>query len=127
MRKDSPLAEKESINAKDLLGIPIIAPYSIMNYNNFLKWMGNDFEKLNIVAFFNLIFNASLLVEEGANYAICVNDLVNTTGNSNLCFKPLTPKIALSSVLVWKKYQIFSKPSQKFLDELKKIICKTDN
>lgn len=46
---------------------------------------------LNIVATYNLIFNASLMVDEGLGYAITFNGIINTTGVSNLCFQPLSP------------------------------------
>lgn len=124
MRKDAPLARQDFISPKDLIGIPIIAPASIVNYNSFLKWIGSDFEKLNIVATCNLIYNPSLLIEEGNNYAITLDHLINTSGDSKLCFRPFSPSVNLSSVIVWKKYQVFSKASKKFLDELKNEINK---
>ncbi len=45
---------------------------------------------LNVVATYNLVFNASLLVEEGLGYAICLDKLINTQG-SNLCFRRFPP------------------------------------
>lgn len=42
------------------------------------------------------------------------------TEENNLCFKPLTPILKTNLVMVWKKYQVFSKASQTFLNELQK-------
>jgi hypothetical protein len=46
--------------------------------------LGTDFERLNIVATYNILYNASLMVKEGVGYALCLNKIINTTGNSNL-------------------------------------------
>ena len=67
------------------------------------------------MATYNLIYNASLMVDEGMGYAFTLAKLVNTTG-SNLCFRPLEPRLELGMYLVWKKSQIFSKAAELFLD-----------
>ena len=77
--------------------------------------------KLNIAATYTLLFNGSLFVEEGMGYAICFDGLINTSGESNLCFRPLRPVQHTTASLIWKKYQVLSKASQKFLEMLQKI------
>jgi len=62
-----------------------------------------------------LINNAALMVEEGVGYALCLDKLINTTGESNLCFRPLAPRLEAHLYLVWKKYQVFSRAAEKFL------------
>jgi DNA-binding transcriptional LysR family regulator len=81
--------------------------------------LGTDAEKLNIVATFNLLYNASLMVESGLGYAVCINNLANTSAESPLCFRPLYPEIRSRLVLVWKKYQLLSKAEQLFLERVK--------
>jgi DNA-binding transcriptional LysR family regulator len=121
MRKDSPLAQKEVITPADLQGVPLLA--SSRRQNNFLPefaaWLGTDAEKLDIVATFNLLYNASLMVESGLGYAVCINNLANTSAESPLCFRPLYPEIRSQLVLVWKKYQLLSKAEQVFLERVK--------
>jgi len=46
-------------------------------------------EELNIIATYNLLFNAELMVEAGVGYALCLDKLVNTMDISELCFRPL--------------------------------------
>lgn len=116
MRRDSPLAAQDNISSKDLWDIPIITSAQSLVSDEFTGWLGKDFEKLNIVATYNLLYNASLMVDEGFGYALCLDKLINTTGNSNLCFKPLYPRFEVNLDLVWKKYQVFSKAAQKFLE-----------
>ena len=75
-----------------------------------------------VVATYNLIYNASRMVDEGMGYAITFDQLINTSGNSNLCFVPLSPKIEAGMNFIWKRYQVFSKAATLFLQELQKII-----
>lgn len=115
MRRDSPLAVLESIQPEDLWNVPIIVSRQALEGGQLLSWLKADREKLTIVASYNLLFNASLLVEDGIGYALCLDNIINITGDSILCFRPLTPELESHVDLVWKKYQIFSKASELFL------------
>ena len=114
MRRDSPLAAKDSIKPEDLSDIPILSSRNVTARRRISEWLGRDFETLNIVATFNLIFNAALLVEEGIGYAVCLDKLVRLSEKSPLCFRPFEPKLEASLCVVWKKNQVFSKASERF-------------
>lgn len=118
MRKDSPLAMKEFIAPEDLYNVPIIRSGQTMKKNELFDWFKKDANSMNVVATYNLIYNASLLVKEGLGYAVGLDRLINTTGDSELCFRPLKPKIETSLAVAWKKYQVFSKAAEKFLELL---------
>lgn len=118
MRKDSPLASCDTIKPENLLNIPLLCSRQSMIGKEISEWIGLDYDKLNIVTTYNLVYNASLMVEEGIGYALSLDKLVNTTGNSVLCFKPLEPKLEVGLNIVWKKSQIFSKAAKKFLERL---------
>ena len=118
MRKDSPLAGKERILAEDLENIPLIVSRQSMVHNELSGWSGSNFDKLNIVATYNLIYNASLMVDEGLGYALCLDRLVFSADNNNFCFRPLEPKLEAHLNIAWKKYQVFSKAAEKFLEAL---------
>ena len=122
MRKDSPLAIKDYLEPTDLFNIPLLCSRQALNNNEFSGWFGNNTEKLNVVATYNLVYNVSLFVEEGFGYALTFDKLINLTDDSNLCFKPIIPNLKANLVMVWKKYQVFSKATQKFLDELQNEI-----
>ena len=122
MRKDSDLAKKNYIEPNDLLNIPLLCSRQALANNDFSIWFGDNIEKLNVVATYNLIYNASLYVKEGFGYALTLYNLINLTDDSNLFFKPIIPNLKANLVMVWKKYQVFSKATQKFLDELQKEI-----
>lgn len=122
MRKDSPLAEKEYIEPEDLWNLPLIVSLQADKNNELSGWLMRSRERLDIVATYNLLFNASIMVEEGLGYALCVDKIVRTDGGSILCFKPLRPARSASLDVVWKKHQPLSKPAELFLKCLKENI-----
>lgn len=120
MRRDSPLAAKESITPEDLWDKPLIISRQENNYGALTAWINRKLPELEIIATYNLLFNASLMVEEGLGYAIGFDKIINTSGKSSLCFRPLSPEMKESMRIIWKKYQVFSKASEKFLEILLK-------
>lgn len=118
MRRDAPLAGKEFITAADLIDKPLIISRQAFQNIEFKSFFHCGQEKLNIVATYNLLFNGSLMVDGGMGYAISLDKLINVSGNSNLCFRPLEPRVEARMNIVWKKYQVFSKPAKKFLQVL---------
>lgn len=119
MRRDSPLAKKDAVQPQDLLDKPLILSAQKADAWPMSNWFGQDISKLNVVATYNLVFNASLLVEEGLGYAVCFDKLINVSGDSNLCFRPLSPTIEAKASIIWKRYQVLSKAAECFLNELK--------
>ena len=119
MRKDSPLSMRDAIRPTDLWDVPLIASRQRLVSGDIAKWIGKDYEELNVVATYNLIYNASLMVEQGMGYSLALDKLVNTTGSSNLCFRPLSPKLEAKIYIVWKRYQVFSKAADIFLSKLR--------
>lgn len=123
MRKDCPLAQKERIRKENLLNLPLIcsrqAIFSERSGNEFANWFGEDFDKLNIVTTFNLVYNAAIMVEAGIGYAVTIDKIANTSANSNLCFRALEPPLDAGLNIVWKKYQVFSSAAELFLNRLR--------
>ncbi|MDE6189314.1 MAG: LysR family transcriptional regulator [Clostridia bacterium] len=122
MRKDSPLAEKEYIAPEDLWDKPLIRSKHSLGKSIIADWFRKSAEELNIVATYNLLYNASILVEEGIGYALCLDKIIKTDGNSNLCFRPLYPQLISHLDIAWKKYQVFPKSAEIFLKRLQEII-----
>lgn len=120
MRRNSPLAEKKSIIAEDLWDKPLIISHQTSINSEMFSWLKTDISKLNIVATYDLVYNASLFVKKGFGYVIALDKLINTTGNSTLCFRPLYPTLEAGLCIVWKKYQVFSRASNAFLHQLQK-------
>lgn len=114
MRKDHPLSEKKEVFLNDLKSYPLILSRGHGKY--FSEYGG--FSGLNIAGTYNLIYNASLLVEDGLGLAISLEGLINTTGDSPLTFRILVPEVCVHGSLIWKKYQILSPAVQMFVNRL---------
>ena len=115
MRKDSPLAEKTVVSASDLKGLPLIVPRAARE----LLSSDPTLAGLQIVTVYNLIYNASLFVEDGVGYAIGFGGLVNVSGDSVLAFRPLESQLSQSGTVIWKKYEVFTPAVNLFLERLK--------
>ena len=114
MRRDDALAEKEYITVKDLYDKPLI----VSRANGLDIFSGSQARRLQVAATYNLLYNASLMVEDGIGVAISFDGLVDTSGNSSLCFRPLYPEISVSPSLIWKRHQKLSIISQLFIKQL---------
>ncbi len=122
MRKDSPMADKESIRKEDLLDVPLICSRQVMTQrrteNEFADWFGDDFDRLHVVTTFNLVYNAAIMVEAGVGYAVTLDKLAHTSEDSLLCFRPLMPPLESGMNIIWKKYQVFSPAAELFLERM---------
>ena len=78
MPKDSELAKKDVITPNDLMKEPLIVSRQGITRGELQNWFKLPEEKLNVVATYNLLYNASLLVEEGVGYALCLDKIINT-------------------------------------------------
>ena len=118
MRKDSPLSNKTEIMAQDLWDVPLIVSQQALATHELFHWLKKEHEKLNIVATYNLLYNASLMVEEGLGYALCLDHLIYTGKDSPLCFRPLSPQLKAHVYLIWRQHNFLSKAAALFHDEL---------
>lgn len=121
VRKDSPLAERATITPTDLLEIPLLVSRQQQLAQFFEAWSGIAELRLNVVATYNLIYNAALMVDEGFGSALCLDKLINTSGNSNLRFIPMEPKMDVHLDFAWKKYQVHCKAGELFLETVRKF------
>lgn len=122
MRKDSPLAALPDIKAENLFGLPLLCSRQSLMRNELSGWFGGSADRLDIVMTYNLIYNAAIMVEEGIGCALCLDKLVNTTGDSALCFRPLSPCLEAQLYVVWKKHPAFSKAAEVLLGQLQAFL-----
>ena len=83
------------VRSEDLWDKPLIISRQDDNIGALTTWIKHEISEIEIIATYNLLFNAYLMVEEGMS-------------------------------IIWKKYQVFSKASEKFIQEIKeltKIAC----
>lgn len=119
MPQDCPLADQESVNIDQLKTLPmIIADQTFFGHQD-MDWFGED--ALHVVATYNLIYNATFLVEHGIGYALCLDRLVNTQGRA-LVFRPISPELSVELFIVTKKYQTLAPAAKMFYGQLRKRI-----
>ena len=118
MPKECPLARKPSISADDLTGLPLFCSEQGWS-RDIAKWCGNKIDTLHLEGSFRLSYNGSLFVKEGLGYLLTFEHLIDTSPDSGLTFRPLTPKLETKLYLIWKKYQVFTPIAEKMLKKLK--------
>lgn len=127
MRADAQLAEKDVIQPIDLVGRPLITSRQAAQRGTFQIWSGELFNQLNFVGTYNLIFNASLLVQTGAVMALTYDKLIDHyTTKDGLVFRPLAPAVVEPNTLVWSKNHQLPNLNRLFLDTLQKEIANND-
>ena len=119
VRRDSPLAGKAALRPADLVGVPLMMTQRTVVQNEVMNWLGGYGEKMEIVSTYNLMYNTAMMVKNGMGAAIC---LKSESRYEDLCFVPLDPALELSSVLAWKKNQVFSPATMAFIRYVKKTI-----
>ena len=113
----SSLSEKESITADDLLGLPLFC--SEQSWENDIRpWAKDRFAKLHLEGSFRLSFNGSMFAREGLGILLTLNNLVNTSSESGLTFRPLSPHLEMKMYLIWNKYQSFTPIAERFLKHM---------
>ena len=114
--KSSPLAKKDAVSPKDLLGIPLILSGREQVRSELANWFGEDRDHMEIAVTYNLILNAANMVKNGVGVALCFY-LENIS--DALQFIPLSPQLETGTVLAWKKDQSFSPAAERFLQLIK--------
>ena len=124
MRRDEPLAQKTSVTIADVSGLDLIIPRQPNHSTMLSEMIAEQAPDANIVAEYNLIYNASVMVNEGIGSAITLDRLINVSGDSKLCFRPFEPPMEAICYFIWKRYPVFTKAASTFLEQFKKDISK---
>ena len=116
---DSPLAGKESLTADDLAGMPLFC--SEQSWENDIRpWAKERFSALRLEGSFRLAYNGSMFAKEGLGILLTLNNLIDTSAESGLVFRPLSPRLEMKMYLIWNKYQSFTPIAERFLKQIQK-------
>ena len=117
--KDHPLTQMESPTLKDILKYPLIVSAQTSSEPSALAGVG-DYQ---IVASYNLLYNASLLVKAGVGIALCLDGIIDTSyEDSPLKFIASDTDQTNQMQIIWKKQSTQSPIAKKFLNILKEEI-----
>lgn len=117
--KEHPLAQKDAVTPKDLLGVPLLISGRETIRNELAGWFGDAYDKIEVAATFNPILNAANMVKNGVGAALCY-DFGNLS--DTLSFVPLSPKLETGTVLAWEKDQTYSPAADHFLGFIKNAV-----
>lgn len=120
VRDDSPLANKEFIIPNDLKNQPLLLPGRENVNHELVNWLGENFENMNNVASYNLIYNDVKLVQNGMGILICLQLDASYEG---IKFVPLKNAPVLNSVLAWHSGQIFTPTITAFIEFTKNYLA----
>lgn len=119
VREDSKLAQKDCVTPQDLVDIPLMMSKRALVRNELASWFGDLYDKLDIIMFYNLVYNAAVMASRNGGAILCLK-LDNSF--ERLRFIPMYPKLEAGSVLAWKKNQIFSPVTSAFIHYAKKCV-----
>lgn len=117
MPSDHPLAQKPHIQASDLVGLPLFCSEQGWR-NDISAWCGSLLDQLHLEGSFRLSFNASLFVKEGLGFLLTFDNLIDTSPQSGLTFRPLHPLLETPIYLIWRKHQVFTPIAKRLLSHL---------
>ena len=114
---DDPLAQKEVITVDDLVSLPLFCSEQSWQ-NDIPRWCGDRMKELRLEGSFRLSYNGSMFAREGLGYLLTFDRLIDTSSDSGLVFRPLSPTLENKLYLIWKKYQMLSPIAERFLKHL---------
>ena len=117
MRDDDPLAAHDTVTPADLAGRPLI--FSEQASREMGAWFHRDLDDLDVVATYNLLYNAALLARRGMGIVVSLEGIVDTREGSGLAFRPLEPALSANIFIAWKRYQTFSPAAEAFLASIR--------
>jgi len=121
VEKDSQLAAKKRISPKDARGIPLICSRQGMVKEFLAGWFGCPFGKLDVVATYNLIYNAAVFVEAGLGAAICIDGMIPQEFADRVVFRPFAPALASDVYLAWRKNAALSPAAAALVDAVRRM------
>lgn len=121
VKRDSHLAELDSVRPKDLKDEPLILPARNAVRNEISAWFGKDFENLKVSGTSNLSGNSFVLVKHGLGNAVVIeNEVASRKDDSEVAAKRFSPEIETSTVIAWKRNIPYSVAAKKFIEFLQK-------
>lgn len=115
---EDPLSKKKAISIDDLVDLPLFCSDQAWN-GDIKNWAKNRFPELKLEGSFRLSYNGSIFTREGLGYLLTYDHLIDTSKESGLVFRPLSPKLENKIYIAWNRYQTFTPIAERFLEYLR--------
>lgn len=116
---DGPFADKDKVEAKDLIGKPILCSSQSYERNEFAGWLQPLSKDFHVVGTFNLLYNAYLLAQAGVGHVLALKSVINPEPDSGVIWLPLYPKLEAEIIVAWNKNRQLAKPVEMLLSFLR--------
>ncbi|MBP3894173.1 MAG: LysR family transcriptional regulator [Atopobiaceae bacterium] len=128
VRNDDPLAGREIVSLDDLSGRRLIVSNQPSDAHQPMSEVEQMLGALssNVVATYTLLYNASLLVEQGFGIALCLDGIIATGPGTPFAFVPTELQPAVRTHLIWKRFQPQSRAAAQFLREVSKVCAEQE-
>lgn len=124
MPETAPLAGREALTIQDMADLPLIIPKRELLRSEIANWCEefDRFDRLHIVATYNLLLSAVLLVERGMGCAVCLEGAGFIRPNHGTLFVPFSPERLTRNVLIWKRSRGLSPAVSLFMEFVKSMV-----
>lgn len=122
--ENHPLAAKDTVTPEDLAAQPMILPERASIRHELENWFGPFAEEMHIVGGGNLLYNQAALAYATGSVVLSIALDCDYRG---MHFVPLSPALASSTVLAWKKSQVFSQVAEAFITHAKRYVLSMMN
>lgn len=119
MAEDASLAKLDRVAPEDLAEEPLLLPYRASMSSDLMAWFKDKRESLNVVATYDLAYNASRFAKERLGYAVALEGIVDASEGSGLAFRPLHPCLETHLFLVWNRQRRLTHAAKVFLDSMR--------
>ncbi len=119
MREEEAAAVGKTITLEQLRRLPLMVPRQGRKFE-LPRFLGEQLDSLNIIGYFDFVFNASQFTLAGFGCALSYEFLVPTGPGTGLQFLPVVPEIHSPMQLIWQKHQLLTPVQEVFLEELRR-------
>lgn len=117
--KDSLLAEKETIKAKDLINLTVGYSNRKEVQSLLSKHLKLDVTELDTLVTFNLISNVIGLPEKNQANLLSIVSVINEGDENEITYRLFEPELSTTMAFVWKKGKTFNDATLEFIEFLK--------
>lgn len=123
--RDHIFAQLNAITPQNLQETKLITPEREALKAFLSGWLGYDFDKLNVMATYNLGTNAQFWALEGGSCLLGQEKTLWTGEAHSFVFRPLSPTLPVRLYVAWKRRYSLPALDQAFLNELRTEIQQT--
>ena len=126
MPADCALAQKNAISREEFCRAPLVFHRREGLQLEIARWARTEPERLHVAATYNVVNGTPVpFVRSGLGYFLTTEDHLGSILDPDGCFRPLEHELTLRHALCWKRYPVFSKAAEVFLENVERAVGET--